>query len=60
MSKHAHPFSQCPQCEEWIQADDHIDSVVLNQLGHDWHKVCWEAFQVEYEQILSSNLVKES
>lgn len=50
---------ECPQCEQLISLATTMaypNSIVRDKLGHDWHKVCWDEAEAQYNQILESDL----
>lgn len=45
-------MKKCPQCDVDVDLQD--PSVLLDQMGRDWHTECWEAFQMEYNDVLDT------
>jgi len=48
---------ECPHCEYSIYEDN--EPLVMNQLGRNWHRGCWEVFKLEYEEILNETVKEE-
>lgn len=46
----------CPHCGKPIVPTFYTgEEIVYEQMGHSWHVKCWEAFKVEYNDVLDRN-----
>lgn len=46
----------CPHCEKQVfpTKSPFASDFVLDKMGHDWHRKCWEEFVKEYNDYLDS------